>query len=113
MSKKKKRKGFSSCSWRDVYGYVIWFCIICYLVVECSRQTYHNHLLVKRGKQVVAYVTASYSQGNHRVADYVFIVNGHYYDGQLRFEHAEKGDSIIVLYLPEDPHINKAQFDLE
>lgn len=112
-NKVKKKKSKNHWTFADIFGVLIWIGIASYLFYQCSLQTYRNHLLEKRGVQTMAYVTASYSQGNHRVADYEFIDNGLCFDGQLRFHDAEKGDSRIVIYLPEDPDINRALWDLK
>ena len=76
------KKSNNHWTFADIFGVLIWIGIASYLFYQCSLQTYRNHLLEKRGVQTMAYVTASYSQGN-------------------------------VIYLPEDPDINRALWDLK
>lgn len=112
--KKSKNKDSKSFSWRDVCFWLLWIGIIGYALIEGTRQTYHNYQLKKNGKQMSAYITGSHSKGNKGTAyDYKFTVDGQYYEGELYYGQAEEGDSIIVIYLPKDPNINRAKMDLK
>lgn len=89
------------------------FFILSYFVFyECSANAYQRYKLRQHGKQVSAFVYDSYSQRSHTWYLYKFTVNEQYYYGRL-FNDAIIGDSIIVLYLPNDPSINRGLDDLK
>lgn len=103
---------FSKSIYKMIWNWVVMLIFSYFVFYQCSINAYQRYHLRKHGKQVSAYVYDSYSQRSHTWYLYKFTVNEQHYTGRL-FGTAIIGDSIVVLYLPEDPDINRAQLDLK
>lgn len=106
---KKSRVSYMSPN-RKIYNWVLISCFACYVLYQCSVTTYNDYQLKRHGKQVMAYVYDSYSQRSHTWYLYEFTVNGQNYYGRL-FNFANIGDSVKVIYMPNNPNINSGLDD--
>lgn len=80
---------------------IFWVFIACLLV----NQELENIFLYKQGETSQAFVYRRTSESRHGVNLYVFHISGLQYTG--RDTDAEVGDSIEVVYLPQNPKINR------
>lgn len=103
---------FSKSIYKIIWNWVVILIFSYFVFYQCSVNAYQRYHLRKHGKQVSAYVYDSYSQRSHTWYLYKFTVNEQHYTGRL-FSTAIIGDSITIIYLPDNPDINRGLEDLK
>jgi hypothetical protein len=103
---------FPKSIYKRIWNWLVILVFSYFVFYQCSFNAYQRYQLRTHGKQVSAFVYDSYSQRSHTWYLYKFTINEQHYNGRL-FSTAKIGDSIMVIYLPKDPNINRAQMDLK
>ena len=103
---------FPKSVYKRIWNWLAFLTLSYFVFYECSVNAYQRYQLRQHGEQVSAFVYDSYSQRSHTWYLYEFKVYEHFYNGRL-FNDAIIGDSIIVLYLPNNPKINRGLDDLK
>lgn len=84
---------------------VIHIILLVYIACHILNLELENILLYKQGETSQAFVYRRTSKGRRGVNLYVFHISGLQYTGRDSF--SEVGDSIEVVYLPQNPEINR------
>ena len=112
---KKKTAIYDQCSRIKKLNIKFWLIIlfIVYIVYCSSMRTYENYRLKKEGICTNGII---YERGSRSGYFYEFKVEQKYYRGSTTSASdisKEIGDSIIIIYLPSDPNINRSQIFLD
>lgn len=87
------------------------------LLFKGSLITYDHYRLSKYGQEKKAIITSKiWVDLNYRVDDgffYYFEINESFFEGHTFDQEYQPGDSIIVLYLKDNPKINASLYELK
>ena len=85
---------------------VIHIILLVYIACHILNLELEKILLYKQGETSQAFVYRRTSESRHGVNLYVFHISGLQYTGRDSY-YSEVGDSIEVVYLPQNPEINR------
>jgi hypothetical protein len=95
---------------KKIIAIILFIAICCWLFYESFEQTLLNRRLKSENNKVRSVVTNRYKVGAKGTIqiDYSFTLNGKIYIGQATNERFNIGDSLDVLYLKENPELNRS-----
>jgi uncharacterized protein YneF (UPF0154 family) len=95
---------------KKVIAIILFIAICCWLVYKSFEQTLLNSRLKSENNKIRAVVTNKYKVGSKGTIqiDYSFTLSGKIYSGQATNKRHNIGDSLDILYLKENPELNKS-----
>jgi hypothetical protein len=115
MQKRVKQTQQKTSNYKYLFTWILLGSTGAFFLYNAAVKTYQNYTLAKNGTSTVGVVVDVRNVGGKgiRRCSYVFRVSNDKYTGKVDDDVLELGDSLTVIYMVNNPEVNRAESDIK